>query len=155
MRPVENVVNLKKTERSQLQHLTKKGKATPREVKRARILLLAHEGIPDLEIVKRVEVSVEMCKQIRKRFQTERLELIKDKQRPGRPSIFSGEQRAKITALACSDTPEGFGVWTLSLLADKAVELGLVESISRDTVRLVLKKTNFNRIVSEAGVSDV
>ena len=144
-----------------LLHLTKKGKATPREVKRARIL--AHEGIPDLEIVTRVEVSIHTsghivpgtCKQIRKRFQTEQLELIKDKQRSGRPSIFSGEQRAKITALACSDTPEGFGVWTLSLLADKAVELGLVESISRDTVRLVLKKTNFNRIVSEAGVSGV
>jgi transposase len=155
MRPVENVVKLKKTERSQLLHMTKKGKATPRQVKRARILLLAHEGKNDAEIVERVEVSVEMCKQIRKRFQSERLELIKDKPRAGRPSIFSGEQRAKITALACSDAPEGFGVWSLSLLADKAVELGLVETISRDTVRLVLKKMNFSHIASEVGVSDV
>jgi putative transposase len=152
MRPVENVVKLKKAERSQLLHLTKKGKATPREVKRARILLLSHEGYTDTEITVRVEVSIEMCKQIGKGFQTERLELIKDKPRTGRPSIFSGEQRAKITALACSETPEGYGVWTLSLLADKAVELGLVESISRDTVRLLLKKTNFNRTESEAGV---
>jgi transposase len=152
MRPVENVVKLNKVERSQLLHLTKKGKATPREVKRARILLLSHEGYPDGEIVLRVEVSIEMCKQIRKRFQTERLELIKDKPRTGRPSIFSGEQRAKITALACSEAPEGYGVWSLSLLADKAVELGLVETISKDTVRLLLKKTNSNRTESEAGV---
>jgi putative transposase len=151
MRPIENVVKLKKAERSQLLHMTKKGKATPREVKRARILLLAHEGINDAEIVKRVEVSIQMCKQIRKRFQTEGLSLVKDKPRSGRPSIFSGEERAKITALACSDAPEGF-VWTLSLLADKAVELGIVESISRDTVRLVLKKMNFNRTESEVGV---
>jgi transposase len=152
MRPVENVVKLNKAERSQLLHLTKKGKATPREVKRARILLLSHEGYADAEIVSRVEVSIEMCKQIRKRFQTERLELIKDKPRTGRPSIFSGEQRAKITALACSEAPEGYGVWSLSLLADKAVELGLVETISKDTVRLLLKKTNSNRTESEAGV---
>jgi putative transposase len=151
MRPIENVVKLKKTERSQLLHMTKKGKATPRQVKRARILLLAHEGINDAEIVKRVEVSIQMCKQIRKRFQTEGLALVKDKARSGRPSIFSGEDRAKITALACSDAPKGF-VWTLSLLADKAVELGIVESISRDTVRLVLKKMNFNRTESEVGV---
>jgi putative transposase len=152
MRPVENVVKLNKVERSQLLHLTKKGKATPREVKRARILLLSHEGYPDGEIVLRVEVSIEMCKQIRKRFQTERLELIKDKPRTGRPSIFSGEQRAKITALACSEAPEGYGVWSLSLLADKAVELGVVESVLKDTVQLMLKKTNFNRTESEAGV---
>jgi hypothetical protein len=86
MRPVENVVKLTKAECSQLLHLTKKGKATPREVKRARILLLSHEGYADAEIVLRVEVSIEMCKQIRKRFQTERLELIKDKPRTGRPN---------------------------------------------------------------------
>jgi putative transposase len=153
MRPIENVVKLKKAERSQLLHLSKKGKATPREVKRARILLLSHEGISDAEIVKRVEVSIEMCKQIRKRFQTERVALVHDRPRSGRPNVFNGEDRAKITALACSDAPEGF-VWTLSLLADKAVELGIVESISRDSVRRVLKKTNYNHTESEIGVLD-
>jgi len=152
MRPIENAVKLNKAERSQLLHMTKKGKATPREVKRARILLLSHEGKPDAEIATWVEVSVEMCKQIRKRFQTERLDLIKDKPRSGRPNVFSGEQRAKLTALACSEAPEGYGTWTRSLLADKAVELKLVESISRNTVYRVLKKTNFNRIESEVGV---
>ena len=60
--------------------------------------------------------------------------------------VIDGQQRAKITALACSEPPEGYGQWSLRLLADKAVELGYVEEISHTAVRKILKKTNSNRI---------
>ena len=146
------LVKLNKKQHRELQHLTKKKTTTPRTVKRARILLLSHEGIPDPEIVTRVEVSICTVRNIRRRFQTEGLNLLKEKPRPGRPTIFDGETRAKITTLACSEAPEGRGQWSLRLLADKAVELGYVEDIHFDTVGEILKKTRFNRIESEVGV---
>lgn len=146
------LVKLTKKQRRELQHLTNKKTTTPRTVKRARILLLTHEGIPDPEIVTRVEVSICTVRNIRRRYQTEGLNLLKEKPRPGRPNIFDGETRAKITALACSPAPEGRGQWSLRLLADKAVELGYVEDIHFDTVGEILKKTRFNRIESEVGV---
>jgi transposase len=72
------------------------------------------------------------------------LQFLTDKPRSGRPTVINGLQRAKITALACSDPPEGYERWSLRLLADKAVELKLVESISYGEVRLILKKTNLS-----------
>jgi len=65
---------------------------------------------------------------------------LNERPRPGHPETFSGEQRAKITALACTDPPEGYARWSLRLLADKLVELGIVDTISHVTVRQVLKK---------------
>jgi putative transposase len=117
------LVKLNKKQYRELQHLTKKKTTTPRTVKRVRILLLAHEGIQDSEIVTRVEVSICTVQNIRRRFQTEGLNLLKEKPRPGRPSIFDGATRAKITALACTTPPEGRGQWSYRLLADKAVEI--------------------------------
>jgi transposase len=84
---------------------------------------------------------------IRLRFQTEGTNLIHEQPRPGRPIKFDGETRAKITALACSEAPEGYSQWTLRLLANKSVELGFTEAIHHDTVGEILKKTNYNRIV--------
>lgn len=140
-------VKLSKKQRSQLLHLTKKGKAPPRVVRRARILLLAHEGIPDPEIMLRLEISRATVRNIRLRFQTEGTNLIHEQPRPGRPIKFDGETRAKITALACSEAPEGYSQWTLRLLANKSVELGFTEAIHHDTIGEILKKTNYNRIV--------
>jgi putative transposase len=68
------------------------------------------------------------------------LTFLKEKERIGRPSKFSATDKAKITALACSDSPDGHSQWSLRLLADKAVELELVETISYSTIGLVLKK---------------
>ena len=70
------------------------------------------------------------------------LAFLNDKPRTGRPKVIDGLQRAKITALACSDPPEGYERWSLRLLADKAVELEIVDDISYGEVRLILKKTN-------------
>jgi transposase len=68
-----------------------------------------------------------------------------DQPRSGRPVEIDGQQRAKITALACSTPPEGRARWTLRLLADKGVELGYCESLSHTTARQILKKTNSSR----------
>ena len=71
---------------------------------------------------------------------------LNEKQRPGAPRTFDGKAKAKITALACSTPPEGTARWSLRLLADKAVELNIVEDISYWSIREILKKTNLNRI---------
>ena len=105
-------------------------------------MLLADEGLKDAEIVKRVGVSRTTVSRIRQRYTSEGLKAIVEGSRPGRPSIFAGEARAKITALACSDAPEGRGRWDLRLSADKAVELGYVETISHTKVGQILKKTS-------------
>jgi transposase len=81
-----------------------------------------------------------------KKYKESGLEVLTDKPRPGRPTVIDGLQRAKITALACSDPPEGYARWSLRLLADKAVELEYVEAISYGEVRRILKKTNSNLI---------
>ena len=70
------------------------------------------------------------------------LQVLEDEPRSGRPIQIDGQQRAKITALACSEPPEGYSQWSLRLLADKAVELEYVEGISHTEVRHILKKTN-------------
>jgi putative transposase len=144
-------VKLSKKQRSELLHLTKKGKAPPRVVKRARVLLLVHEGIPTEEIIIRVEISRCSVMNLRRRFQSEGTKLVHEQPRPGRPIKFDGETRAKITALACSQAPEGYSQWSLRLLADKVVELGFVESIHHDTVGELLKKMSYNHIVLDNG----
>lgn len=147
-------VKLSKKQRQQLEHLTRKGTTNARTIKRARILLLANEGIPDTEITTRVEICKATVLNIRRRYQTLGTDVIHDKQRPGRAPKFDGVTRAKITALACTTPPQGFGQWSYRLLADQAVELGYVESIHFDTIGEMLKETSFNRNASEAGASD-
>ena len=81
------------------------------------------------------------------------LEYLSDKPRSGRPIEISGEERAKITALACSDAPAGHSRWTLRLLADKAVELGICEEITHTYAGEILKKTNYSHTLNAHGVS--
>jgi putative transposase len=78
------------------------------------------------------------------RYKREGLECLHDKPRSGRPIKFDGAQRAKITALACSEPPEGYGQWNLRLLAEKAVELEYCTSISHTEVSDILKKMNLS-----------
>ena len=81
------------------------------------------------------------------------LECLKDKARPGRPQTIDGVQRAKITALACSAAPEGHSQWSLRLLADRVVELGICEEISYGAVRKILKKTSSSPTSKKRGAS--
>jgi transposase len=135
-------VKLSKKDKRCLEHLTSKGKVNVRVYKRARILLCAHAGLVDQEIEQAVGVSNPTIKRIRKAYVEEGLRAaLEEGKRSGRPNIFDGKTRAKITALACSPAPEGYSQWSLRLLADKAVELKLVEMISHTEVGKILKKT--------------
>lgn len=139
-------VKLSGDERRKLNLLTMGGSIGVRKLNRAKILLLADENCEngnktDKEISQKLDVSEATVVRIRQRFVTQGLDALDEKPRSGRPPRISGEERAKITALACSDAPQGFGRWTLRLLADKVVELELVDSISHTTVSEILKKT--------------
>ena len=79
--------------------------------------------------------------------------MLYDKPRSGRPIGLSGEERAKVTALACSIPPKGYARWSLRLLSDRLVELDIVENISHTEVGRILKKMNFNLIEKSSGVS--
>ena len=89
-----------------------------------------------------------------KQYAENGLAFLTDKPRSGRPIGLSGEERAKITALACSTPPKGYARWSLRLLADKLVELEYVESISFKQVGNILKKTNCSRTAKDSGASE-
>ena len=106
------------------------------------ILLLADEGRTDEQIAVATGASRSTVERTRKRFAREGLEAaLTDKPRSGAPAKFDGKQEAMIVALACSNAPEGQARWTAKLLASRAVELEVIESVSESTVRRVLKKT--------------
>jgi transposase len=144
----KHTVELSQEVRNKLEQLTRTGTIAVRKLKRIRILLLSDEGengpakkVDEIALI--VEVSPVTVSRIRRRFVEEGLEqAINDKPKSGAPRTFGGDVRAKITALACSDPPEGHAKWSLRLLADKAVELEYVDSISHMTIQEVLKKTN-------------
>jgi transposase len=99
-------------------------------------------------------VSLSTIHRIRQKFVNEGLdETLSEKPRSGRPKVFSGTDLAKITALACSDPPEGNAKWSMRLIADKAVELEYVDTISYQTVHNMLKKTNFHHTSKGNGAS--
>lgn len=147
MPPKKYHVKLSAAQRDELEKLTRSGTIKVRVYKRARILLLADEAHKDgaksdEQIAELVDVSGPTIHRIRRRFAQEGLQAaLGERPRPGRAKKFTAKQRAEITALACSDPPEGHARWSLRLLADKLVELEIVESIHHDTVREVLKKT--------------
>jgi len=135
-------VTLSKKDKRALEHLIKKGKLGIKEYKRAIGLQELNKGETIRAVAKKVEVTEKTVGDWRDRYKEEGLKMLKDKPRSGRPPIISGLERAKITALACSKTPEGYSQWSLRLLADKAVELGYCEHISYTEVSNILKKTN-------------
>jgi transposase len=146
-------VTLTKEERRELQDLVASGKAAARKLTHARILLKADasSGGPawtDQRIVEALEVGVATVERIRQRFVEEGLAaaLSRKKQaRPSRQPKLDGRAEARLIALACSAPPEGRKEWTLQLLADRLVELEVVEAISYETVRRALKKTRSSR----------
>lgn len=135
-------VQLSEADRTYLENLIKKGTLPAKTYKRAIALLELDRGRTFTEVAEIVGVVIQTASTWAQKYKETGLEFLTDKSRSGRPTVIDGLQRAKITALACSDPPEGYERWSLRLLADKAVELELVESISYGEVRLILKKTN-------------
>jgi len=141
----KNLVRLKTKERMLLKQLVSKGKEKVRKVTRGRILLLADAGKTDTRIIEALSTARNTIRKVRQRYVEGGIKYaLNERQRPGAPKKFSGVQKAKITAIACSEPPEGRNRWTLRLLADKVVELGIVDDISYKTVERTLKKTDLS-----------
>lgn len=147
------VVVLSPEERERLEKLISTGRTSSKRQIQARILLKADTSAAgpawsDEQIAEALEISVSTVARARKRSVEHGLAAVLDRavvRRPFRRRL-DGEQEARMLALACSPAPEGRARWTLRLLADKLVELEVVESISYETVRQALKKTKSSRI---------
>lgn len=141
-------VRLTEEERGVLIQSTKKGDYSPREIRRIQILLRADKNNPNAK--QDAEIALELnCNQwtvtnLRHRFAKERLGVVHDKDRSGRPKIVDGDVEAHIIAVACSEAPEGRERWTLRLIAGRVVSLTNMESCSYGTIRNVLKKTSLS-----------
>jgi hypothetical protein len=145
-------VTLDAEERATLERLVNVGKGAARRLIHARVLLLAdtseRQQRPDTDIVDALGISLRTVERVRQRLVTEGLPAALDHRpqpaRPGKVKI-KGEVEQKLIQLACSDPPQGRCHWTLQLLVDELVVLGLVETISVETVRQALKKTTSSR----------
>jgi transposase len=144
------LVTLTPEERDQLTRLTRAGKASARTLTRARILLKADQadGGPaweDARIAEALDCGLRTVERVRRRFVEHGLDAAlthKGQQTPRRQRVLDGAAEARLLALACSQPPDGRAGWTLRLLADRLVELQVVEAVSRETVRRALKKTS-------------
>jgi transposase len=153
-------ITLTGEERTALEHLVSVGKAAARELTHARILLLADEhhgeACLDTEIVSALGTSLRTIERLRKRFVTEGFEAALDhRPQPPRPDKVKvkGDVEQKLLELACSDPPQGRCHWTLQLLADELVVLGLVDRVSTVTVWQALKKMTSSPGSSRPGAS--
>ena len=155
------VVRLSAEERQQLEAMIRKGKGPARQLLKARILLKADvsdagQGWSDSKIIAALDTSVSMIYRVRKQLVEEGFEAVLSRKRRACPAvarIFDGEKEAKLIALACSKPPKGRARWTLRLLENKVVELGIVERASDSTIGRTLKKTFSNPIAGSAGSS--
>lgn len=138
------IVDLSADEREQLLQLIRRGKPSARKVTRARILLKAADGLTDDQIAALLDVGVATVERTRKRFVEQGLDALNERPRAGARPKLTGKQQAHIIALTCSKAPQGHSHWTLRLLAGKVVELEFTESLSRESVRRMLKKTSLS-----------
>jgi len=140
-------IQLADAERRSLKTLFRSGNGKNRQQTRARILDLLDRKVPPPQIAQTLSCSLVTVYNLKRRYLAEGLEAaLTDKPCSGRPPEIDGQARARITALACSDAPAGHARWTLRLLDDKAIELSIVESISHNAVKEILKKTTSSRI---------
>lgn len=139
------IVDLTKEERTYLLEFIKSGKQSGRKFNRARILLLADEGKSDNEIAEALHTGTATVQRTRQRFVTGNLEgALNERRRPGGQKRLNEKGEAVLESLARSQPPEGRKRWTLQLLADRLVQLKMVNSISYETVRQELKKNELS-----------
>jgi transposase len=134
-------IQLTAEDRAALKELTKRGKVSARKLNRARVLLLADAGRSEQEVAQILGTSGNTIWRTKVRYREGGLEwALNEEARSGAPRKLDGRQEAFLVALACSEAPSGRDNWTMQLLADRVVELGIVDSISDETVRTTLKK---------------
>ena len=139
-------VKLTQDEHESLSTYVTRGQKSAREINRARILLLANDGLKDQDIEKVLGVSRVTIYNMRKKYQSKGvqhiLDVLQDEPRGGRPMKFDSKIEAQVTMIACSAPPKGAARWTLHLIAEKLIKLDMVDTISHESVRSILKKTS-------------
>jgi transposase len=133
-------LKLRAKEREELETLLSKGSLPVKVFKRATALLELDKGKSFGAVAETLGVCYQSVSSWCTRYKSEKLSMLWDAHRSGRPIEIDGDQRAKVTALACSNPPQGYARWSLRLLADKAVELGYVEHLSHNEAGKILKK---------------
>jgi len=146
------LIHLTDEERQKLLDLTRKGTGKARQFKRAMILLKANDGLHDAQIMAALDVSRPSVERIRKRFAAGGLEkALNEDPRPGQKRKLDGGAEALLIATARSRAPTGHKHWSLRLLAEKIVESGMVDSISYETIRRILKNSSSTKIDLKPG----
>ncbi|MGC8494587.1 MAG: helix-turn-helix domain-containing protein [Syntrophobacteraceae bacterium] len=133
-------IRLTHVERAELQRLLQNGPRLARVMTRIRILLLADAGKNDREIARSLKVSSTTVHNVRKRYFSERsASSLEERPRPGQPCRLNGNTASRVAGLVRSEPPKGHKRWTLRLLADRAVKLHVIDTISHESVRKILK----------------
>ena len=135
-------IKLSDADRETLTAMLAKGTLKAKAFKRATGLLELDRSKTFKEVAKTLNVDYNTVSNWRKSYNREGIKCLHDKPRSGRPIVIDGDQRAKVTALACSQAPEGYARWCLRLLAEKVIELGYCDSISHTQIGNILKKTS-------------
>lgn len=146
------IVNLSKDERKKLERLVSTGAGPARQRRRAQILLLTDaagngSGMTDEQVASLLAVNVRSVERVRKQLVESGLDSVLERKpydKSRRFRMVDGDLEAHVVALCCSEAPEARNRWTIRLLAEKLVELEIVDEISRETVRTILKKTNLS-----------
>jgi transposase len=139
-------IELQPEEAAYLKRYINQGKRSARAIKRAHILLHRHAGKSPQASAELAGVSLATVYNVCHRYHAEgAAAALVEKPRSGQPRKLQLHHEAALTVLACSEPPDGQARWSVRLLHDKAIELGLVEDVGRDTIRLFLKKTHLNR----------
>lgn len=146
-------VQLSEADQNYLEELLSKGKLAAKTYRRATALLELNRGYTYTKVSQTVGVTIQSLSTLANNYKENGLACLTDKPRSGRPKKILSVDEAAITALACSDPPEGYAKWSLRLLADHAVELIEADSISYGEVRRILKKTNSSLTSNDIGAS--
>ena len=139
---------------SELRNTIRRGKRAVREVRRAEILLHAHEGRSNDEIAEILSIDRDTVYRVKKRFKEGGLQrAVHDAPRPGQPVKYSDVMKAEIIALACSSPPDGRKRWSIRLMVDELKKRPSMKGINREVVRIILKKTTLSRGRGGCGAS--
>ena len=135
------VIHLTERDRNYLQQFVSTGKRSARQFQRAMALLLSDKGKTDEEIHDILDTSTRTIERIREKYVNRGLDCaLHELPRPGQPKKLSSSQEAQIIAIACSDAPEGRSHWTLELLREEAVKKDIIDEISTEPIRILLKR---------------
>jgi transposase len=142
------IVNLTRAEREGLELMVRRERVSALKRQRASILLKADDDLTDVEIAEDLGVGRATVERVRQRCCERGVEACLDRkaqENPSRPRKLDGEAEARLVQIACSEAPAGRSRWTLSLLAERLVQLSVFESVSKSTIQRGLKKTNSSR----------